>query len=657
MQRIGKQLFCYRYLIGIIIFIACVGLELHGSSLNIWLQWLPGGQQNNELIFGKLRAIRSDEWAVFTPLTLAQRYNPLGAYSYFSTIVRGGITDCFIVYGQPVWNPMMIFRIFQVGFLFLTAGQGMAFFWVGRGIVLFLISVEMGILLTNGNKFLSVAFAAMMLFAPMVQWWYAINGLVEMLIAGQLAVFAVYQYMRTTRYFIRFLSTLVLVWCGGTYILTFYPAWMVPFAYVWLVLLISVILKNKNTFQWIWKYDSLLVILFLALLGGCMFYTFDKSWDCIQAVLNSSYPGKRVSTGGQVAWTSLLSGSNLFFPYRTEMIPFLRRAEMPVCEFALFMDFFPIGTLFAIYAMIKRKRVDSCLIGLFVIDFLFIAYTVWGFPEWLAKLTLLSFSSSNRVAETVSFVRLLELFCAIGLYSRYKPLVRKKRVQHYIGAVVQMGIIAGIAMIMGIVNHTILPDYLWKKDVIVIVAIFFVVGWLVWHSDRIYMTGLFSCFCIGISLIAGGYVNPVQKGLDQVQNNPLLVQMKQIDLTDSGMWITEGMEFPYGNIPLLAGVSSLNATNVYPNLNEWAILDPYGTQKEIYNRYAHIQVVLTNEPTSFLLARMDEFIVKLNPDDLNKVGAKYILSRRDLTQFNRDTCQFVLAAQVEDYRVYKIITN
>src|SRR5699024_11433852 len=86
--------------------------------------------------------------------------------------------------------------------------------------------------------------------------------------------------------------------------------------------------------------------------------TFDKSWDCIQAVLNSSYPGKRVSTGGQVAWTSLLSGSNLFFPYRTEMIPFLRRAEMPVCEFALFMDFFPIGTLFAIYAMIKRKRVE-----------------------------------------------------------------------------------------------------------------------------------------------------------------------------------------------------------------------------------------------------------------------------------------------------------
>ena len=127
-------------------------------------------------------------------------------------------------------------------------------------------------------------------------------------------------------------------------------------------------LKNKNTFQWIWKYDSLLVILFLALLGVCMFYTFDKSWDCIQAVLNSSYPGRRVSTGGQVAWTSLLSGSNLFFPYRTEMIPFLKRAEMPVCEFALFMDFFPIGTLFAIYAMIKRKRVDSCLIGLFVIS-------------------------------------------------------------------------------------------------------------------------------------------------------------------------------------------------------------------------------------------------------------------------------------------------
>ncbi len=657
MQKIGKQLFHCRYVIGIFIFIICVVLELHGSSFNMWLQRLPGAQQNEELIFGKLRAIRSDEWAVFTPLTLAQRYNPLGAYSYFSTLVRGGITDCFIVYGQPVWNPMIIFRLFQVGFLFLTAGQGMAFFWVGRGIALFLVSIEMGILLTNGNKCLSVAFAAMMLFAPMVQWWYAINGLVEMLITGQLAVLVVDNYMKTTRYSVRFILTLALVWCGGTYILTFYPAWMVPFAYIWLVLLISVILKNKNTFQWIWKYDGLLIILFLALLGGCMFYTFHKSWDCIQAVLNSSYPGKRVSVGGQVAWTSLLSGSNLFFPYRTEMIPFLRRAEIPVCELALFMDFFPIGTLFAIYAMIKRRKIDSCLIGLFIIDLLFTSYTLWGFPEWLAKLTLLSFSSSNRVAETLTLVRLLELFCAIGLYRQYRPLNRKKRARDYIGVIVLVGFIAGIAGVMGIVNHTILPDYLWKKDVFIIIIMFFVIGWLVWNINRMYVAGLFCCFCIGISLVTGTYVNPIQKGLDQVQSNPLLVQMKQIDRTDSGIWVTEGMEFPYGNIPLLAGVPSLNATNVYPNINEWAILDPQGTQREIYNRYAHIQVVLTNEPTSFLLAKTDEFVIKLNPDDLSKLGVKYLLSPRDLTQFNRDTCQFVLVAQVEDYKIYKVIIN
>src|SRR5699024_7264775 len=128
-----------------------------------------------------------------------------------------------------------------------------------------------------------------------------------------------------------------------------------------------------------------------------------------------------VSVGGQVAWTSLLSGSNLFFPYRTEMIPFLKRAEMPVCEFALFMDFFPIGTLFAIYAMIKRKRVDSCLIGLFVIDFLFTAYTVWGFPEWLAKLTLLK--SPYRSEEHTS-----ELQSRFDLVCRHL-LEKKKRQQ------------------------------------------------------------------------------------------------------------------------------------------------------------------------------------------------------------------------------------
>ncbi|MFR8874730.1 MAG: hypothetical protein ACLVHV_15640 [Oscillospiraceae bacterium] len=56
------------------------------------------------LLFGVNRAVRSDEWAVNTPMAFAQYYDPQGAYPYFGQVMRGAITDSFIVYGQPVWG-------------------------------------------------------------------------------------------------------------------------------------------------------------------------------------------------------------------------------------------------------------------------------------------------------------------------------------------------------------------------------------------------------------------------------------------------------------------------------------------------------------------------------------------------------------------------
>lgn len=38
----------------------------------------------------------------------------------------------FIVCGQPVMDIAMIFRPFYWGYLFLSAGKGLAFFWYGR---------------------------------------------------------------------------------------------------------------------------------------------------------------------------------------------------------------------------------------------------------------------------------------------------------------------------------------------------------------------------------------------------------------------------------------------------------------------------------------------------------------------------------------------
>ena len=222
-----------------------------------------------------------------------------------------------------------------------------------------------------------------------------------------------------------------------------------------------------------------------------------------------------------------------------------------------------------------------------------------------------------------------------------------------------VGIMAAtlIAVQMGAVNYQLAPDYLTKIEVMIIIVVFFAVSWMAWNCNKTYIVNMLSVFCIVLSLIVGIGINPLQKGLRQVKENPLLLQIKAIDQEDPGIWVTEDMGFPCGNIPLLAGVSSLTATNVYPNISQWTILDPESTQKDIYNRYAHIGITLVNEPTSFVLKGMDEFNVNLNLNDLNKLNIKYLISHRDLTQFNQESYVFEQKLQMEQYKIYKVVRN
>ncbi|MDL2271221.1 hypothetical protein LJC03_05390, partial [Methanobrevibacter sp. OttesenSCG-928-I08] len=197
-------LYKYRFILGGLALIISVLLELHGSSiaeLNI------SNLEHNPL-FGISRPIRSDEYNVNTMLAFSQYFNEFG---YFSNIIRGSPTDMFIIYGQPVLDIAVIFRPFHWGYLFLSQGKGLSFFWVGRLIILFLVSFEMGMIFTKKNKILSLAYSLLITFSPLVQWWFAVNGLVEMLIFGQLSLILINFYTQTNDYYKRLLYSLVLI--------------------------------------------------------------------------------------------------------------------------------------------------------------------------------------------------------------------------------------------------------------------------------------------------------------------------------------------------------------------------------------------------------------------------------------------------------------
>ena len=85
--RFVSFLYAWRFAIAAALFVLCVVCELNGSSIGVWQAYM-GGTDTGTLL-GAARPIRSDEWAVSTPMMLSQYRNAAGAFPYYSDTVRG----------------------------------------------------------------------------------------------------------------------------------------------------------------------------------------------------------------------------------------------------------------------------------------------------------------------------------------------------------------------------------------------------------------------------------------------------------------------------------------------------------------------------------------------------------------------------------------
>ena len=133
-------------------------------------------------------------------------------------------------------------------------------------------------------------------------------------------------------------------------------------------------------------------------------------------------------------------------------------------------------------------------------------------------------------------------------------------------------------------------------------------------------------------LIIGIKVNPINAGVDVVYKQPVgqkiseIVQNEVSSGNKKSLWIVEG-KLGLTTFPIMFGAPTINSVNVYPYFERWKKLDPEGENFEIYNRYAHISVILMNEPTKFHLNQADYFTLFLNPADLPTLKVNYILAR------------------------------
>lgn len=620
-QRGFKQgfelIYKYRFVLSFLLLIMLVSFKISGSSMGCWKLFLGDGESGIRL--GEPRVWRSDEWGTLTPLCFRQQYNTLGAYNRYSQTLGSILTDNMLVYGQPSWDILTLFRPFYWGYLFFGSERGLSWFWCSRLIVLFLSWFELGMLITDGQKKLSVMLSVCVSFAPFLQWWFAINGLVEMLIYGACFVLGS-NYLVSRAFNPRKIAVAVgMAVCAVGYVLTFYPTWMVPVAWGFVPLFLWVV---------IWKFDRKVLgrvdvvpwLLIFVITAAGLTVLAVTSWDVIKAELNSVYPGNAPSSsGGTGLWWMM--------KYPISLVSRFSMNEL-IVENSSIICFAPAGFILALWVIIKEKKKDPLLILLLGINLFLAWYYCVGIPKWLAKMLLLSFVNSNRGPQVLGFLRLTLFVRAVALKEK-----APKRWLAALAAVISSAVPMRLAL--GFTKYEpggLRYEYFDTAEKIVVVwAILAVVFYLLYRARKSKYTMAVLGVCT-VVLASSIWINPVAKGVPEITKSETMQQIRDLVKEDpKAIWLVVDMAYPATNIPAMAGADCLNTTQTYPQKTRWEMLNQEGECEDIYNRYCHIRASLGSK-TMLELVSTDYVEVTLSPEDLKKLNIRYIVSTNDFDE-------------------------
>ena len=620
-QRGLKQgfelIYKYRFVLSFLLLIMLVSFKISGSSMGCWKLFLGDGESGIRL--GEPRVWRSDEWGTLTPLCFRQQYNTLGAYNRYSQTLGSILTDNMLVYGQPSWDILTLFRPFYWGYLFFGSERGLSWFWCSRLIVLFLSWFELGMLITDGQKKLSVMLSVCVSFAPFLQWWFAINGLVEMLIYGACFVLGS-NYLVSRAFNPRKIAVAVgMAVCAVGYVLTFYPTWMVPVAWGFVPLFLWVVIWKFNR-KVLRRVDVVPWILIFVITAAGLTVLAVTSWDVIKAELNSVYPGNApLSSGGTGLWWMM--------KYPISLVSRFSMNEL-IVENSSIICFAPAGFILALWVIIKEKKKDPLLILLLGMNLFLAWYYCVGIPKWLAKMLLLSFVNSNRGPQVLGFLRLTLFVRAVALKEK-----APKRWLAALAAVISSAVPMRLAL--GFTKYEpggLRYEYFDTAEKIVVVwAILAVVFYLLYQARKSKYTMAVLGVC-AVVLASSIWINPVAKGVPEITKSETMQQIRDLVKEDpKAIWLVVDMAYPATNIPAMAGADCLNTTQTYPQKTRWEMLDQEGEYEDIYNRYCHIRASLGNK-TMLELVSTDYVEVTLSPEDLKKLNIRYIVSTNDFDE-------------------------
>lgn len=639
MEQTGKQILRFRWLIALAVFVFCLIFRLHGSSMGIYNMYLPTvtdqKQEEGYNIIGQDRIIRTDEWAVQTPAFFSQYYN---SYDMTSQQMSVGKENMVLFYYAPVKDITAIGKPFSWGYLLFGNEVGLSWYWCGQLILLFMTAFEMFMILTQKNVRLSVAGMFMIALSPCIQWWFLPHMPIVFLYA--MGLFDIgYYFFTAKKQWMKWLMTLIAGPAIVGFALSLFPSCQLVTGLVAFTLLVLCLIRDREQIDFTirqWYRIAIPVVVIGVVMGYFgLFYL-----DDLKAEMGTVYPGKRVSVGGDNTLYDLFTNlSSLYLPYKDSNV--WNNSE--VSTYIQFAPFFLL-LLPSIARYLKQKNDRDLLVGkgLFVIMLVQIEFMCAGFSETLSRLTM--FKYVNRMQIPYGWAAVIFTIWCICAVWKYKGAMFK-RWQKFL-----------YPCIFGFIYCTFIDDsvraYLPLRWTLLEILLFVVILLCAMYGRK----RIFSCLMIGVMCAAGLLVNPISHGISPITNHPLSAFIEETAKEDpDAEWITVDTVSQMANFVMANGGRVLNGTNFLPDFDKWEILDPDGTYEEVWNRYLNQTVTLTDDQTSIEKVATDAALWHLNPEDMVRLGVKYVLSTTDITEFTDAYDLNVSAVFEEDgYTVYMI---
>lgn len=597
-------------------FAVLLALGVHGFSIGRWDSVMDGRTDGSSFFqIGKPQPLRSDEWMVSLPLVQAQCRSP-DRFPAFNRDVLPVPVDVFAMTPPcPVLDWTLPGQFSNWGYFLFGFDRGLSWSWLSRYLLLPLAAYLVFLRWTRNDRAVSAVAAAFVWLGAPTQWW---STTVPYLLLHFFGTILFAGALRTAERPLRAVAAGAgLFVCATSFLFSFYP----PFQWPLLVLLAGCArlgpadappARGRRTRAAVFAAVAALVAAELLYAGLVHAETF-------RTVAASDYPGGRISTGGPFR-----SGIGLqLHKFIALFDSFRSPGRTNACELAEF--FVPVLPLAAALALrIRRAGLPRRAVPALAVCGGLLLWTLVRTPAVVARWTGLAFVPPQRAAVVLGFG------LSVGLFVLFAAN-RRRGVRASIP--VALALAAGCsALAFAAVLAT--PDVRgWfflegdRRPGLLAAAILLhgAIGFgLLRASRRVFLPA-----CLAAAVLSGWFVHPVCRGAAPMRDGAFVDLARRIEAEHGrGTWIAPDEYVQNGlagnGFRVLGGVHC----HAHPEL--WRIVDPDGVWKHVWNRYAHVQLAVTDTPVSFpRLLNPAKFIWNLSAPDAAALGVDYLVEGRD----------------------------